>query len=355
MAGVAVGGPGLVAVGWDESGGDPDAAVWTSSDGITWSRIPHDESIFGGEDDQAMSAVTVGGPGLVAVGWDESGGDADAAVWTSSDGITWSRVSHDETALGGDNEQFMNAVTAGGPGLVAVGTDGFDTDPDAAVWTSSDGITWSRVPHDEAIFGGQRNQSMDGVATGGPGVVAVGTDGSGDDGDAVVWTSSDGITWSRVSDGAGVLGGDGRQLMLGVTAGGPGLVAVGSEGNFSLSDAAVWASSDGINWSRAPHDDAVFGGRLSQAMVSVTAGGPGLVAVGWDGVLAEFRIRHAAVWSSPDGLSWSRTPDDETLFGDAGDQPMLDITTLGPMLVAVGHESPGRNLGAAAWTGMDGG
>ncbi len=36
----------------------------------------------------------------------------------------------------------MNGVTVGGPGLVAVGNDGFD----AAVWISSDGVTWSRVP-----------------------------------------------------------------------------------------------------------------------------------------------------------------------------------------------------------------
>ena len=43
--------------------------------------------------------------------------------------------------------QPMLKVTAGGPGLVAVG----ESNSNAAVWTSVDGIAWSRgVPDDEA-------------------------------------------------------------------------------------------------------------------------------------------------------------------------------------------------------------
>jgi len=102
--------------------------MWTSPDGITWFRVPHDEAVFGGEGEQAMNSVTAGGPGLVAVGLDGSGGDPHVAVWTSSDGITWSRVTHDEAVFGG----VMRSVTLGGPGLVAVGFDGSGGDPDAA-------------------------------------------------------------------------------------------------------------------------------------------------------------------------------------------------------------------------------
>jgi hypothetical protein len=50
-----------VAVGSDES----DAAVWTSVNGSTWSRVPHNEAIFG---EAEMSNVTAGGSDLVAVG-----------------------------------------------------------------------------------------------------------------------------------------------------------------------------------------------------------------------------------------------------------------------------------------------
>ena len=62
-------------------GAGSDAVVWTSPDGVIWSRVPHDEAIFGGDGLQAMSSVTAGGPGLVAVGEDESGGDSDGGVW----------------------------------------------------------------------------------------------------------------------------------------------------------------------------------------------------------------------------------------------------------------------------------
>jgi hypothetical protein len=64
------------------------AAVWTSTDGATWSRVPPQPEVLGGPDFQAMGAVTAGGPGLVAVGESDQG----PTVWTSTDGIMWSRV-----------------------------------------------------------------------------------------------------------------------------------------------------------------------------------------------------------------------------------------------------------------------
>ena len=336
MFSVTVGGPGLVAVG----GADPDtAAVWTSVDGITWSRVPHDEAIFGGGAE--MNSVTVGGPGLVAVG--------GATVWTSVDGITWSRVPHDEAVFSGAS---MSSVTVGGPGLVAVG----DADSDAAVWTSFDGITWSRVPHDEAVFGGEDSQAMRSVTVGGPGLVAVGTDGSHDGeghfieyGDAAVWTSVDGIIWSRVPHDEEVFGAGGNPAMLSVTTGGPGLVAVGYDG-YGLgkgSSVPVWTSLDGITWTRVPHVQSGLS-RRDYVMFGVTAGGPGLVAVGnysgggfANGNYWSAPVSGAAVWTSVDGISWSR------VFARV-EQSMFSVTVGGPGPVAVGI---GRD-GAAVWVAL---
>ena len=174
----------------------------------SWSRIPHDESLFGGPDGQSMVGVTVGGPGFVAVGGDSG----DAVVWTSVDGIAWSRVPHDEAVFGGPSGVGMSSVTQGGPGLVAVGGDGADI----AVWTSVDGIAWSRVAHDETVFG---EASVRSVVAGGPGLVAVGDDEPGDNTsmpfnvDAVVWTSVDGFVWSRVAHDETVFGGEEKQSM----------------------------------------------------------------------------------------------------------------------------------------------
>jgi hypothetical protein len=107
--------------------------------GLVWLRVPNDEAAFEGSGDQMMSAVVAGGPGLVAVGDDVPGEERDAAVWTSADGLVWSRVPHDEAVFGGVETQMMSSVAVGGPGLVAVGYSYLGADGDAAVWTSADG------------------------------------------------------------------------------------------------------------------------------------------------------------------------------------------------------------------------
>jgi hypothetical protein len=210
--------------------------------GLVWSRVSGSEAVFGGDGYQLTFSVAAGGPGLVAVGRDgDLGGDTHAAVWTSVDGLVWSRVPHDEAVFGGDGWQVMHSVVADGPGLVAVGDNGLD----AAVWTSADGLAWSRVPHDEAVFGGDDSQQMYSVVAGGPGFVAVGDDYSGGDADAAVWTSPDGLAWSRVPHDEAVFGGNDSQQMYSVVAGGPGLVAVGYDRSGGDDDAAVWTSPGG--------------------------------------------------------------------------------------------------------------
>jgi hypothetical protein len=364
MTAVTAGSPGLVAVGWvgDTSAeGDQDAAVWTSPDGRVWSRVPHDEAVFGGPRWQEMTSVTAGGPGMVAVGYDASCSDASctdghlvAAVWTSPDGGVWSRVPHDEAVFGGPGHQWMWSVTAGSPGLVAVGEARSDDGGSvAAVWTSTDGRVWSRVPHDEAVFGGRGSQVMWSVTEGGPGLVAVGQAQSGGGWVAAVWTSTDGRVWSRVRHDKTVFG---DTTMRSVTAGGPGLVTVGGDWSESGGGvAAVWTSADGRVWLRVPHEEAVFGGRGSQEMWSVTAWGPGLVAVGYDSSGAD---PVAAAWTSTDGRVWSRVPHDEAVFGGPSDllpseRSMSSVTAGGPGLVAVGRDWSGDDRVAAVWTSTE--
>ncbi len=214
-----------------------------SSGGPYWSRIPHQGIVFGGVENQGMESVTSGGPGLVAVGFDAAAGDWDAAVWTSPDGLNWTRVPHDELTMGGTGNQGMESVVSGGPGLVAVGLDFSGGDEDAAVWTSPDGLNWTRVPHDETIFGGPGDQEMESVTTGGPGLVAVGLDSSSGYADAAVWTSPDGLNWTRVPHDEDIFGGPGVQEMESITTGGPGLVAVGLDYAGGHAAAAAWVET----------------------------------------------------------------------------------------------------------------
>ena len=310
---------------------------------LTWTRVPHDEAVFNPTGDDQMWDVTVGGPGLVAVGNTSAG----AGVWVSEDGITWSLVTSDEpTGIDGPDptevgplrtEGEMYSVTVGGPGLVAVGSAWTVEGPvsGAAVWTSEDGISWSRAIVDSESGG------MYYVTAGGPGLVAIGDviveDWSVEEEGPVefawprMWTSVDGSTWTRVPQDLG------SGWVNGVTDGGPGLVAVGSADNFD--SAAVWTSPDGLTWTRVPHDETVLGGN---SMNDVVAGGPGLVAVGGN-------VVNAAAWTSPDGLTWTQVPPAQFTGSFYG---LHSVISVGTQLVAVGgadkDDSPG------VWTSPDG-
>jgi hypothetical protein len=75
-------------------------AVWYSADGHTWARYPDPEGTLGPIEEcrepgepgwepnmdcsLGIKALTVGGRGLVAVGYDSSRGDLAAAVWVAA-------------------------------------------------------------------------------------------------------------------------------------------------------------------------------------------------------------------------------------------------------------------------------
>ena len=307
------------------------SAVWTSPDGGEWTRVPHDDAVFGSPDGfQTMLDVTRGGPGLVAVG---AVGDFSAGgVWTSPDGMSWTRVADDPEAfrprLGWYPQMLGVASAADGQRLVAVG---HDTGPGtsqgsvrkaAAVWVSLDSVSWTRVPHDDAVFGDSESVvQMDGVVAGGPGFVAVGVEAGAEQLDevallpwpnellgrraqvnsdgsmrAAIWTSPDGLAWTRVPDAQLPDTGDEKVRLYEVTTGGPGLVAVGVRVSAEELDAAVWTSPDGETWSVATDLEEALRGQGGQFMADVIAGGPGLIAVGGDGVAFGF---NTAIWTSP--------------------------------------------------------
>jgi hypothetical protein len=140
----------------------------------------------------------------------------------------------------------MVDVAAGDFGLVAVGFEATDKGIFAAVWTSPDGFFWTRIPHDQATFGGSRNWwgGLTSVAAIGDGIVTVGID--GDDGIVGVWTSHDGITWTRLSAADAVLGV--HTGLRKVIAGGPGIVMLGHEHDA----VAMWVAIPTDTDERAP-------------------------------------------------------------------------------------------------------
>ena len=367
-----VGGPGLVGVGTDDGavgitpgmptgwGYEPSinnrgAAVWLSEDGFSWTRVAHDESIFGG-DVATMTSVADNGSRLVAVGiasaehiGDETFGGFGgwgSAVWVSDDrGLSWTRVPHNEDIFGGEGAHRMFAVFVNDQGFVALGDD---------VWTSPDGWTWTRLGE---LAGPRRVTRTD------SGFVAVGEDAY----QSAVWTSPNGIDWTRVEPtDPRLFGSDSIDLMWvlmsDIEATPFGVVAVG-QANTSVSrdstlngDAAAWVSEDGIDWSRVTHNTDVFGaveGGFHQTMRSVAVYEDLLIAVGdqrrRNPIAFDPRFGPALSWVSEDGgQAWTRLMDTEGALGSRGDPIALrNVAVLNGTIVATG--SDGDDL--AVWIG----
>jgi hypothetical protein len=104
------------------------------------------------------------------------------AFWTSTDRVHW--AFHPQPSMAGN----ITGLAATRAGYVGVGDTGTGN---AAVWLSPDGVTWTAVPDQAALHGA----TMADVRTLDDGsLVVVG----GDPNDAfVAWTSADGLAWVR--------------------------------------------------------------------------------------------------------------------------------------------------------------
>ena len=347
---VTAGGPGFVAVGEDDSGTSPaGSTVWLSSDGTSWSRIPIDGSPRGAV---SLSGVASGASGtLVAVGQDS---ENEPAAWFSADGTTWRRANVRLPAIGGDADG-MFTVVPDGVGFIATGRSG----DGGYLWRSADGTSWEPIP-DESVFGGPGDQGLGTVVRGGPGFVIGGYDrppGDAYQGSAAVWTSTDGASWTRVAEQSGVFASGGFTSMQVVFAGGPGLIGMGSSDLLlaNQGNTAVWTSPDGANWSRAPDQASLAGASIS----AVEPSGQGFVAVGY---IRTGKRRTGVVWTSADGLTWDRVDAGDAFasFASAsgGDVYVEGLASSPSGLVAVGGDvyvTPGGSAVyvGAIWTTAD--
>jgi hypothetical protein len=159
MTGVTAAGNDLVAWGLAEvplaDNSDEHLVVpllWASSDGRTWVSVV--DPLM-----DRVTAVASGPGGFIAAG--EAG--PDDAVWSSADGRVWERVAGDafsSRSVNGDGEPvklMLKSAAATSAGYVVVGGDGLCLfpcpDQEAAIWTSVDGRSWSRVPSDDLFRG----------------------------------------------------------------------------------------------------------------------------------------------------------------------------------------------------------
>jgi hypothetical protein len=259
IQGIAAGPRGVVIVGSVTGVSQTWNAAWYSPDGLAWTVAPEPPGLEADPGRAAtVNAVTAGEDGWLAVG-EENPTDVEcvacwisAITWTSRDGLHWTR-----SAEGGDlAEAALTGVTAVGPGYVGAGT-ALDREPrkgadglatHAVIWTSPDGCSWSRVP-DADLFHHASGVNAPVIAASGRRLSAVGWATAGEAGAAsLAWWSDDGRAWSRVPAPQPAHGPTG-----GVVPVRDGFMAVGTRAasGSGACPSGTWASADGTAWSCA--------------------------------------------------------------------------------------------------------
>jgi molecular chaperone DnaK len=180
----------VVAVGASQ---DRKARAWLSKNNGPFAPadVPVDQQ--GELRDVAVLSSTV-----VGVGWTGTGPTTRAAVWTSSDGLKWNLLPPQGDFTPTSGFKRLTAVTlAPGNKLLAIGRDdrADRTEGDASVYTSSDGSTWQPVPGTTGLSG-TGPQDIEKITRASDGsYVAVGSVLAGAKRGPAVWTSKDGIKW----------------------------------------------------------------------------------------------------------------------------------------------------------------
>ncbi len=299
---------GLLATGTLVENGHDQVAVWSSNDGLAWTR----------DADAGLSKDTTAG--RLA----QNGTTTVMAALTCPPGPTYcgdtivlANVAGGGWQLASGTGDGPTTIIAGGPGFVAAGSNQDGNGPTGVVMTSTDGTSWTVEPSIPVFVGA----SIGGLAGDtAHGFVAVGQV----EGAPVVWTSADALTWTRAAP-ADTMSGD---QLTDVALAGPGWVAVGN----GPAGGQAWSSGDGRAWLAAPGDSGLDAANLSR----VVALGSEVLALGTS------TGGEGAAWVSSDGATWARL----TTGSEFASAQITAVTEIDGRYLLLGLTATGSPVGA---------
>jgi hypothetical protein len=237
-------------------------------------------------------------------------------------------------------------VVEGPAGLLAVGR------PQAAacggpprvdaLWTSTDGVAWTRVQF-SGNFGSATVYTIDAGSTG-----YVATGASPDGTTQFVWLSQDGRSWHPANLPKSTFG---QALVQGATDFAGGYVIAGAVpgdegcGGYQTLTPSVWWSTDGTSWTRGTLTGAAPATESWMTVTRINDRCLMAIATEWNAANATTEVSNAMtqavtlhVWVSGDGKTWTSVPLPSPLLGSA----VLSIRQRGIVV-----EWPTDNVGTA--------
>jgi hypothetical protein len=303
MNAMAAAGEVQVAVG----SADGYPAIWHRQDGGSWSLVSSPALTSGQDHLAALTAVTRGPDGWLAVG------ASGALAFTSPDGVTWQPAP-------GTIAQDLAGVSAV---TVAAGPAGYVVVGNSDMWWSSDLASWSRA---SGIDDGQ----VLAVTADAHGFLAVGSR----DGKPAAWTTSDGRTWTAIA--LPLPAAASSAVLQQIAVNGNRVVALGQEtAGGGVRPFAVLSVDGGARWVQVPF--ATPGPDTS--FTALIAGARGFTAVGQYGPSGQAA---PAAWTSATGVAWARTE----LSGLTDAYRITALAPAGPAATAIGSVATEQSQGA---------
>jgi EmrB/QacA subfamily drug resistance transporter len=225
----------IVTTGAQVSDGVVRQQFFASADGGASWRLAPVRMPGGGRPPLGDTATRVaGGPN----GWMAIGTVAPEAIWTSTDGLSWTLAARHGIAPQQPGDEIW-VLTSTAEGFLAAGqAPGPGGRPQAVIWASHDGVTWQRMTASQARLAGA--QSISYAASAGQDTVISGTLASGA---AATWLSTDGgSTWTPVTVPAGHGAGT---MISGLASDGSGLIAVRPD---PAGGGIAYFSPNGLSW-----------------------------------------------------------------------------------------------------------
>ena len=308
----------------------------------------------------ALEAGVGGLPWLAGGATVDGRGVRTIQIWTSPTGPQgpWRRSTFSATSIDGPQDVVYSMAESEGISVAqGMRPSPLHGIPRPSMWRATDlnMASWSEAPAQREEFGGENVVSVGAVAAGPHGVALSGSwINSADRSSAAVWTSTDGVDWRR-NDSDPAFAGIPPELPQAsdIADAPPGLVLVGrapapTSGDPTAEHGAIWWSADGTRWVRTLTAQVT----ALDAQVSIDRvhfGGGRYVAVG---SIRRKQRTELGEWTSDDGRSWRQIPTGVSLPGGSTSITGLALLDNEVLVGAVTHSETILLVkrGAARWT-----